>query len=242
MNSGMYSALSGNMNMMEKLNVVANNLANLNTIGFKKDRISFEKVMDAVNNPSAGVNDAPVQPEVRVNTDYSAGSVTRSGNTLDVAIDGDGFFMVNTPEGRAYTRQGSFRIDSTGKLTTVDGFEVLSRGGGPITITGGKVGINTQGEISIDDQVVGTIGVVDFPKPYQLQKKGNALFVPTDPQATAQQSTKSKIMQGHLESSNVNAVQEMLQILESGRNFESCQRVVRTYDEMAGKAIEYGRL
>jgi flagellar basal-body rod protein FlgF len=245
MNSGMYAALSGNMNMMEKLNVVSNNLANVNTVGYKKDRAYFEKILDSVNNPTPnGQNgtDAPIESVVRVYTDFSTGALKQTGATFHVAIEGDGFFAVNTPQGTAYTRQGNFQRNSAGKLTTIDGYEVLGKGGTPVTVTGGKVEIDSGGNIFVDGTKTGALEVVDFPKPYQLQKIGKTLFLPANPQVVPQSVQKPAVAQGFVEESNVSAIEEMMQLLDSSRNFESCQKVVRSYDDMSGKAIELGKL
>lgn len=243
MNSGIYSALSGNIAAMKRLDVLSNNLANANTAGFKKDRMTFESMLQtagAVPKPNGGT-DAPVYSETNFFTDYSAGAVKQTGNTFDLALDGDGFFVVNTPQGRAYTRQGSFRLNAAGTLVNADGYEVL--GGGPITITGGKVEINSRGEISVDGSQVGTLDVVDFPKPYAFQKSGNALFTPADPQAVPQPVRGEKVMQGFIEESNVNTVQEMVQLIETNRYFEFCSKAVKAYDDLAGKAAnELGKL
>jgi flagellar basal-body rod protein FlgG len=245
MNSGMYAALSCNLNMMEKLNVIANNLANFNTVGFKKDRAYFEKVLDTVNNPSqASQNGAaiPIQSSIRTFTDYSNGSIKQTGGTFHVALDGDGFFAVNTPQGVAYTRQGNFQRDKDGKLTTIEGYEVRGRGGAALTVAGNQVKIDSGGNIYVDGTLTTGLEVVDFPKPYDLQKIGNAMFVPADPQIVPQPVQKPSVLQGHLEESNVSAITEMTVLIETSRSFESCQRAVRSYDDMSGKAIELGKL
>ncbi|AJE02386.1 flagellar basal-body rod protein FlgF [Geobacter pickeringii] len=243
MNSGIYSALSGNIAAMKRLDVLSNNLANANTAGFKKDRMTFESMLQsagAIPRPNGGT-DAPVYSETTFFTDYTAGPVKQTGNTFDLALDGDGFFVVNTPQGRAYTRQGNFHLDAGGKLVTVDGYEVL--GGGPITVNGGKVDINAKGEVFVDGSQVGALNVVDFPKPYAFQKSGNSLFVPTDPQATPQPVRGERVMQGFLEESNVNTVQEMVQLIETNRYFEMCSKAVKAYDDLAAKAAnEIGKL
>jgi flagellar basal-body rod protein FlgF len=245
MNSGMYAALSGNLNMQDKLDVIANNLANVNTVGFKRDRAYFEKVLDSVNKPSSNgqyVTDEPIQSAFRVYTDFTSGPAKLTGNTFNVALDGDGFFAVNTPQGVAYTRQGNFLRDKDGKLTTVDGYEVLGKGGSPITVNGGKVDIAASGDIFVEGTKTASLDVVDFPKPYQMKKIGKALFMQVNPQTVPVPAQKTSVMQGYVEDSNVSAIVEMVQMLESSRSFESCQRVVRSYDDMSGKAIELGKL
>jgi flagellar basal-body rod protein FlgG len=115
--------------------------------------------------------------------------------------------------------------------------------GGGIVIAGGKVDINGRGEVFVDGSQVGRLEVVDFPKPYALQKIGSGLFVPTDPQATPQPVTGEKVMQGALEESNVNTVQEMVQLIETNRYFEMCSKVVKAYDDLTGKAAnEIGKI
>lgn len=242
MNSGMYSALSGDINMMDKLDVTANNLANVNTAGFKRDRLYFSKTLDAATQSLNGgaPTDNPIIAQVGMFTDYSAGSMQKTDNAFHMALDGDGFFAVNTPNGVAYTRQGNFMRDKNGVLTTIDGYPVLGNGGSTISIAGGKVEVDATGKITVDGTAVGSVQVVDFPKPYQLTKTGNAMFVPANPQVTPQAAAKTTVMQGYLENSNVNAIAEMMQIIESSRSFESCQRVIRSYDDMAGKAIQLG--
>ncbi len=242
MNSGMYSALSGDINMMDKLDVTANNLANVNTVGFKRDRLYFSKALDAATQSlnNGAPTDNAIISQVGMFTDYSAGAMQKTDNTFHMALDGDGFFAVKTPQGIAYTRQGNFMRDKNGMLTTIDGYEVQGRGGGSISIPGGKVEVDASGKITVDGTAAASIDVVDFPKPYQLNKIGGAMFIPANPQVTPQPAAKTSVMQGYLENSNVNAIAEMMHIIESSRSFESCQRVIRSYDDMSGKAIQLG--
>ncbi len=241
MNSGLYTALSGNLAAMRRLDVISNNLANANTAGFKKDRVAFESLL-ALRAGEAPEKAGLVQADNIYFTDYSAGPVKQTGNTLDLAIDGDGFFAVNTPQGRAYTRQGNFQRNAAGRLVTNDGYEVVGSGG-PITINGSRVEVSARGEVMVDGAQVATLEVVDFPKPYALQKAGSALFVPSDPQAAPQPVLTASVRQGHLEDSNVSVVQEMVQMIEANRYFEACQRVVKSYDDAAGKAAnDIGRI
>lgn len=240
MNSGMYAALSGNVASLQRLDTLSNNLANINTPGFKRDNMAFEALVAAASSAQQG-NEGPVLSGTLFTTDFSAGPVKQTGNVFDIAIDGDGFFAVETPDGPAYTRQGNFRLNGEGRLVTVDGYSVLA-GGAPVDIVGGNVDINEKGEILVDGGQVGTLDVVDFPKPYALQKKGSALFTPTAG-ATPGPSEKALVRQGHLEDSNVNSVLEMARLIETTRYFESCQKAIRSYDEMAAKAAnDLGKL
>lgn len=232
MNSGLYAALSGNLTAMKRLDVLSNNLANVNTAGFKKDRMAFESLLMASTGAANG--DQPVLANNTFFTDFSAGPVKQTGNTFDLALEGEGFFVVNTPQGPAYTRQGTFQRDSAGKLVTRDGYEVA--GSGALILNGGRVEIDAKGAVQVDGAQVGTLQVVDFPKPYALQKIGEGLFVPANPQIVPQPAATPVVRQGFLEESNVNVVMEMAQLIETNRFFETCQKVVQAYDNVAAKA------
>jgi len=233
MDSGMYAALSGNLVAMRRLDVVANNLANIGTAGFKKDRIMFESLLENAATPN--------QTRDRMDTDYSLGPSRHTGNSLDLAVEGDGFFVVNTPQGTAYTRQGRFHLGANGRLLTSEGYEV--QGGGAITITGSNLVIDTKGRISVAGKEIATLDIVDFPKPYSLKKVGSTLFVPGDDQTATQTPRNLLVRQGYLEESNVNSIQEMAQLIETNRFFEACQKVMKSYDEIKDKAAnEIGKL
>jgi len=231
MNSGMYAALSGNESAMRRLDIISNNLANASTPGFKADQIHFDSVLAGVKSPTA---ETPVLSSERFSTDFSTGTLQKSDNVLDLALDGDGFFVVNTPQGPAYTRQGNFQRGAGGKLVTADGYEVQGQGG-PINVAGGRIQIGDGGVVTLDGVAAGTLAQVDFPKPYALTKLGGGLLVPTDPQA-APAPSKAQVKQGFLESSNVKVIVEMSRMIETSRYFESCAKVVKAYDDMTGKA------
>jgi flagellar basal-body rod protein FlgF len=243
MNSGIYGAISGNMAMMKQLDVIANNLANVNTPGFKRDNISFEAVMAASTlQGTDGSKDSPALTKESYSIDYTPGAVKVTDNTFDVALDGDGFFAVNTPQGKAYTRQGNFKLDANSKLVTADGYEVLGNGA-PIVINGGSVSFDAKGKIFVEGQQTGTIDVVDFPKPYDMRKVGSALFMPNSTGATPQPAKNTVVWQGHLEGSNVNTIEEMVRMIETTRSSESCQKMIQNYDQMTGHAVnELGKV
>ena len=249
MNSGMYSALSGNLAAMKKLDVIASNLANASTNGFKQDRLAFESVLAGNLNPPAvppGQTADPVLLQERMLTDYSSGALVQTGNALDVALQGDGFFAVRTPDGIAYTRQGNFRLSPDGTLVTASGYPVLSKAGErpeegqPIRIdgvSGGKPVVDNQGNISINGEPVASLAIFDFPKPYQLTKAANTLFAAAAGVVPQAASPLTAVSQGALEQSNVDSISQMVQMVEASRYFETCQRVVRSFDDMAAKAV-----
>jgi flagellar basal-body rod protein FlgF len=247
MNSGIYGALSGSAAMMNRLDVLAHNLANVETAGYKRDQIRFEAVLATADRGvfdeiSNGVSESTELVKEDYTIDFSPGPMKLTRNTFDLALDGEGFFVVNTPDGQAYTRQGNFRIDANGMLVTADGYAVLG-GGAPIVIQGGKASFDSQGNISVEGLETGVIDVVDFPKPYDLRKIGSALFMPNDPNATPLPAQETSVRQGQLEGSNVNVLEEMVMMIETTRSSETCQKMIQNYDQMVGKAVnELGKV
>ncbi len=244
MNSGLYSALSGSIAAMKRMDIISNNLANVNTPGYKKDKMLFESMLAGAVNPPAVPQAStadPILQKENVYVDYGEGSVAQTGNPLDMAIDGDGFFVIQTPQGQAYTRQGNFRLAADGTLVTSDGYPVMGQNGA-IRIQGGQVEIDAKGAIMVDGVESGTISIVDFPKPYNLTKSSSAQFLPANQQVVPQAATGS-ISQGLLEGSNVETITEMARMIETSRYFDACQRVIKGFDDMTGKAAnELGRL
>ena len=245
MNSGIYPAVSGSLAAMRKLDVISNNLANINTPGFKRDKITFEGVLAGTVNPPAvpqGMTADPILQKENIYIDYASGPTSQSGNPLDLALDGDGFFAVTTPEGTAYTRQGNFRTSADGTLVTSEGYPVqgLERdkqgNAVSIKIKGSRVEIDGKGKVTVDGAPAGTISVVDFNKPYELLKSGTALFVPSDKQAKALPG-KAQIQQGFTEGSNVDSISDMVQMIETNRYFEACSKVIKGFDDIAAKAV-----
>ena len=237
MNSGMYAALSGNLSALRRLEVISNNLANAATTGFKGDQIQFSSVLAGVKNPTQG----PVFSNEQYATDFSQGVLQKSDNALDLALSGDGFFVVQTPQGPGYTRQGNFQRAAGGTLVTSEGYEVQGKSG-PITLKNGRIEVDAGGVVSVDGVAAGTLAQVDFAKPYALEKLGGGLFAPADPQLSPVPSS-AEVKQGYLESSNVSVIVEMARMIEASRYFESCARAVRTYDEIASKtANDLGRV
>lgn len=240
MNSGMYSAVSANIASTQRIDITTNNLANVNTNGFKKDRMAFESALKKGANkltPSAGsMTDAPPLIDYTIKTDFSQGIIRQTGNPLDISIEGDGFFVLNTPDGKRYTRQGNFHLDVNGRMLSADGYE-LQGSGGPITIKGGMVEINSKGEVYADGEQVGVIGVVDFPKPYKLKKAGSTMFAPEDKGVVEQPVAYPRVSQGTIEGSNVQPLEEMVTLIETTRMYEQCVKTIQTFDQMANRAV-----
>jgi flagellar basal-body rod protein FlgG len=168
--------------------------------------------------------------------DFSQGAIQTTGNPLDVAINGDGFFSIQTPDGVQYTRQGSFTLNTEGVLVTQDGYPVMGEGG-EIALEEGTVEIDMQGTLYVDGDEVGRLQITDFPNAGSLKKTGNGRFIPTDPALQGRQPEDTIVRQGHLESANVNPVSAMTEMIETSRAFEAYQKVIQSTDEATAKSI-----
>ena len=251
---GIYIAASGGFKQEKNLEVIANNLANVNTVGYKRDSLAFQELLapfpdsqGSVSSISAsgdhGFNkDASFSGIVKLSSDFSQGAIRETGNPLDVALDGEGFFAIETKDGVRYTRQGNFRLNDANVLVNHDGNPVLGEGG-QITIQGigNIVSIDTQGKISLGDglgnQGVGNLRVVKFNDPGKLIKTGKGLFMPTGADVNEIEADNVSVKQGAIESSNVAAVKEMTKMIEVMRTYEAYQKVIQTIDSVNGRAV-----
>ncbi|MDH4100410.1 MAG: flagellar basal-body rod protein FlgF [Nitrospirota bacterium] len=243
--SGLYTAASGLIARMEALDATTNNLANANTTGYKAHKPSFESYLKAEQQTPVGA--MPMIREAQ-NTgtrlsstalDMRAGGVQQTGNPLDVALEGDGFLVVQTPAGVRYTKNGSLSLDSNNRLVTKQGYPVLGEGG-PIVLDGTRIEINPAGAISVDGSQVGSLQVVEFKD--DLLKEGENLFMAAR-DTVAEPSPKTRVKQGYIETSNVNVVKEMIALVEEGRAAETYQKVIQAMGDVLGKAVnEVGKV
>ncbi len=230
MNKGTYIALSGAILKGKQMEVIAQNIANSSTSGFKKDRISFKDYVIPVDNNPGSRPDGRVMTELSaIVTDFSEGTIARTGNPLDVAINGKGFFAL---EGDKYTRNGSFQVDSEGYLVSRDGLKVLGDGG-PISVQGSHIDISSSGEVIVDDVSAGILQIVDFPDKGALSKLSGGLFA----SKKAGEEVNPGVSQGYIEGSNVNVIREMIEMLKVHREFESYQKMIQAFDEAVSKTI-----
>ncbi|MFM9845356.1 MAG: flagellar basal-body rod protein FlgF [Dongiaceae bacterium] len=235
MDNASYVALARQSALQRALDVTANNVANLRTTGFKAEKVQFEEYMQALKSP--GMKQAPLSSVLDIGTvtDMSSGPLETTGNSLDFAILGDGFFAVQTDAGVRYTRGGSFRMDENGQLVTQDGKPVLDAGGSPIQLEGasGPVTVNGSGEISSNGAVLGQLGVAGFADPQSLVHEGNGLFK-SDAVPTA---ASVSIVQGMLESSNAQPVVEITRMIDILRNFESAQKMLDAQHDLSRDTV-----
>ncbi len=230
MYKGIYIALSGAVLKRRNLDIFAQNIANANTTGYKKERISFKDYIVPADNKKDLNGDGRVMADLsRSIIDFSSGALSRTGNPLDVAIHGNGLFALE--EGK-FTRNGSFMISSEGYLTTESGVAVLGEGG-PIQLQGDRIDILPSGDIIVDDLLADRLKIVDFPDKGVLKKLNGGMFTSKE---TGEPVT-AEVSQGFLETSNVNVIQEMVQMLASNREFESYQKMIHAFDEASSKTI-----
>jgi len=213
----------------KRYDIIANNLSNIETVGYKKDVPVFYKTLSAAL--SSQIAGDPVESV----TSFQQGDLQVTQNPLDVAIEGEGFFKVKTPNGTRYTRSGNFHLNQDGVMVQSNGYPVLGNGH-EITLQGTRVVIDKNGSISVDGNNQGKIDLVTFPDLNGLKKEGKTLFKLTNEQeeVTPQQS---QIQQGSLENSNVNALEEMIRMLDSLRTVQFCSKLVQTEDDMNNKAV-----
>jgi flagellar basal-body rod protein FlgF len=208
-----------------QLDHVANNIANATTAGFKTEHLHYF----ISQTPKPGSDQVPVHSPLLA-IDHSQGAIQKTGNPLDVAIHGEGFFAVQAKGNIVYTRKGDFTVTSDGKLVTTSGEEVLGDGGA-LVITGSKVRINDQGVVEVDGAEIGRLRVVTFDNKKELVKQGAGLF--KDPGTAGLKTVEEPtILSGHLEVSNVQAVKEMIDMVDLQRSFETYQKVILTMQDM----------
>ena len=233
MDNTLFVGLSRQMTLRRELDLIANNIANADTQGFKVESMMLEtdparppgSMKSSDNRPIAFVLDTGVA------RDFGQGAMTQTGAPFDMAIDGQAFFKIQTPQGERYTRDGRFTLDPTGKLTTQDGHPVLDDGGGEITVD------MTQGPVAI-----GKVGLARFDDLTSLAKDGDNAYRNTSNQ-TAQAAPDATIMQGMLEGSNVKPVLEITRMIQVSRAYESIARTMDNAADLSQRSIErLGRL
>ncbi len=230
MDSGFYAAAAGLKAQSQALEVVAHNLANVNTPGFRGEQPTFQSLL-ALARPSAfnALNLATNNFGVLEGThlDLNSGNLTSTGNPLDAAIEGSGFFVVDTPRGARYTRNGSFRVSSAGELVTAAGDPVEGTTG-VIRVPVGHVAISPDGTLSVNGAIAGQIRVVDFATGTALAAEGGTLL--SAPPNSAQAASKASLRQATLESSNVDAIGSVTALIAVQREAEMMGRAMTLID------------
>ncbi|BCW96344.1 MAG: flagellar basal-body rod protein FlgF [Fimbriimonadales bacterium] len=232
---GLYVAAEGMAARQKAQDAIANNLANLNTTGFKADRPVFEAVYERQLYRVEGTRSQPIGALSagailrELYTDFQQGALTTTGNPLDIAIDGAGFFAVQTAQGVRYTRNGAFQLDALGVLRTRDGAAVLGEGNQPIRVPpNATVQIAEDGTVRANSALVGRLLIVQG----DLTKTPEGNFA-----GAAQPVANPRVVSGALEASNVNIAREMVTMIELIRAYETHQKAIHAHDETLGRAI-----
>jgi flagellar basal-body rod protein FlgF len=234
------AAVSGLRSRMSSLDLLANNLANSATAGYKSDREFYGSYAsdDATNSVDGGSGTSLPVVEKQW-TDFSPGLIEATGSPLDVAITGKGFFGLNSPKGTLYTRNGSFKVLPTGELANSEGYTLRSVGGGTINIGLGKlINITKEGLVQRDGQSVGQLEVVDFKSTDSLEKVGNASFRNVDPKNLPVTAANIDVEQGKLEGSNVPVAYAAMRLVGLMRQSEMLQKALGISNEMDTKSIQ----
>lgn len=235
----MYTTLSGQIAVSKQLDVIANNIANANTTGYRAERPLFEKALkDQKALLSSSLKKDIVAPEsILTNdfvgirgsyTDLTNGPIESTSNPLDVAINGKGFFVIQTPAGERYTRNGAFKLDSANRLVTQDGNPVMGQGG-EIILKAGHSSISSDGNITVDKESVGKLRVVDLTGTSMTREEGNLFSVTS---GSPSEIGTPQVAGNSLEGSNVNAVRELADMILAARLFEGFKNVQETASKL----------
>jgi flagellar basal-body rod protein FlgF len=249
---GLYTAASGALVAQSQADTIANNLANVNTSGFKRTLLQVQAgaelpVYRLQNDPSSTLGGTPTSTFVGglgtgaevLDTPavFEQGALEKTGNSLDVAISGQGFFTLQTPQGVRYTRDGQFTRDPQGYLVTMDGDRVLGNNGTPVQLQAGDVQIASDGTVRQNGQAVSQLRIVDFANLSAVRPEGDNRFVDTGAGRPALDTTSS-VNQGFLERSNANVVRSMVDLITAQRWFEANAKVIQTQDTVNGYATQ----
>jgi flagellar basal-body rod protein FlgF len=222
MENSLIAALARQSVLTRQMDVISNNLANLNTAGFKTESLIFKERVEP-----AGENQViSLVHDVSYFRDVSEGPLTNTNNPLDLAIRGDAYFAVQTADGVRYTRHGVFQLDNLGQIVTTDGHPLLGAGGAPISIPldASNIIVARDGTVSADAAQIGRVEVFQFDNPAALSKVGNSLL---DAKGQAAKPTReADIAQGMVEGSNVNGVAEMTRMIETVRSYQAAAKLV----------------
>ena len=227
MNSGLYAACAGLVAQSQALDLAANNLANVNTTGYKGQLPSFRSVLANASTPAnsvaRAVNDFGVLGGSRLN--LAQGTLERTASDLDFALQGEGWFAVQTSSGRLYTRNGSFHVDTSGRLVTADGNPVLGAQG-PVTVPAGKLSVSSDGTISVDGALAGQINVVTFAAGTEITPSGGSYF---SAGTAKEQPSAAQVVQGSLENSNVDGISAAVGLVALQRRAEMLQQALTAF-------------
>ncbi len=235
MDSGYYAAATALVSRMQALDTIANNLANTSTVGYRAEHSVFSSVLAS----KGGLADSPLNQAINnygimsgTTIDQSQGALQKTGNELDLGIEGPGYFVVQTANGPMYTRNGAFQVSSKGQLVTAHGDAVMGDKG-VITMLPGVVSISPDGTISSNGALTGKLKVVEFPAGTELTSAGDTYY--SAPAKTETPAANSNVRQGMLESSNANPMESMVELVTAQRSAEMMQRALSMFNSEIDK-------
>lgn len=215
---------------VQRLNTIANNAANVMTPGYKREFLANIGSFNTLMNQQAAT------PVLAALVDTKPGIQKQTSNPLDLSISDQGYFEVMTEYGPAYTRQGDFKLDSQGYLTSAQGHQVSGADGNAIYLANANPVIDGHGKVYVDDELIAQLKVISVDSPETLMKIGGGLFLPS-PSSNLTVVEDPRVIQGALESSNVDSSHEMVQLIETYRHFEAGHKVIQAYDELNDNAL-----
>ena len=230
MDNSIYITLSRQAAMFRDMDVTANNIANASTTGFNAEKLLFSQYLVKDNKDQDAYANDPVAYR-----DTTQGGIKPTGNPLDLAISGtDAYFQVQTPQGTRYTRSGSFQVNAEGTVVNDNGYPVLGNDGGEITLpqNAKNVVVNGAGQVTVDGQDVGQIGMLTFKNEAAMQRVGNTLYTA---QEVPEPATDSRIVQGAVESSNVSPVTEMVHVMQLSRDTTQTAKFIENMYDLESK-------
>ena len=234
MENATYTTLTRQSGLLREIQVLAHNIANLSTTGFRREGLLFSEYMRNLDGEEEPLSMAAANAH---QTYLTQGAVTMTGGTLDLAIEGDGFFLIETPQGERLTRAGHFSTDARGELVTPDGYRLLDLGGAPVFIPAdaGPISIARDGTVSAGGQPLAQIGLVQPEDPATLTRASGTLHAASGPVLPVEGGV---VLQGFLEESNVNPISEMARMIEVQRAYEAGQKFLDREDERIRSVVQ----
>jgi flagellar basal-body rod protein FlgF len=240
MDNAIYIGLSRQILLRQEMNIIANNIANVDTTGFKVESLMHKTEPGPPAMTAGGPRPIKFVAANGVARDFGQGALTKTGGELDMALEGQGFFQLQTPNGPRFTRDGRFTTDPTGRLVSQAGHPVLDESGGEIVIDAekGAVAVGPDGSMSQGEERVGKVGLFRFANAGALEKAGDNLFRNASNLQPEPASDQAKLRQGHLEGSNVRPVLEITRMMEVSRAYESTAKMMDAEFELSRRAVD----
>lgn len=238
MQSGIYVGLSAQMALERRLTTIADNMANMNTVGFRATEVKFDEMLSSIDNDISAKVAFVSQGNDYLST--RSGELQQTNNPLDFAVKGDAWFAVDTPSGQVLTRDGRFTMAETGELQSTKGYPVLDAGGAPIQLNrnGGPPTVGSDGRIFQDGRAVGSIGLFEADLTKGYLRYDNSGVLPSGGAQPVVDTRGTGVMQGFVEQSNVNGIGEMTQLIAINRNFESISSLLSSTENSFTDAIK----